>query len=101
VDLRVDAVMLCDLGMYAKQHGFILLGQIGTTQRAFYPFNFYFGCINDFIAHRVSFLIIQIEVVCSNFLSLSVVLVVVLVTRNRPASKSEDEDRCAEYEYET
>jgi len=101
VNLRVHAVMLCDFGMYAKQHGFILVGQIGPPQRAFYPFNFYFGCINDLIAHGVSFLIIQIEVVCSNFLSVSVVLVVVLVTRNRPASKSEDEDRCAEYEYET
>jgi len=101
VNLGVDAVMLGDLGMNAKQHGFIFLGQISTTQGAFYAFNSYFGCVNYGFAHRISFLTILVEVFGSNFLGLHFVLVLVLATRNRPVRKFEDEDRCAEYEYET
>jgi hypothetical protein len=99
VNLGVDAVVLCDLGMNAKQHRFCFLGQISPTQGAFYAFNSYFGCVNYGFAHGISFLIILIEVFGSNFLGLHFVLV--LVTRNRPVLKSEDEDRCAEYRYDT
>jgi hypothetical protein len=60
VNLGVNAVMLCDLGMNAKQHRFIFLGQISTTQWAFYAFNFYFGCVNYGFAHGFSFQIIQV-----------------------------------------
>jgi hypothetical protein len=55
VDLRVNAVMLGNLGMNAKPHRFIFLGQIRATQRAFDPFNFYLGCVDNWIAHSFSF----------------------------------------------
>jgi hypothetical protein len=61
VDLRVDTVVFRNLGMYAKKHGRILLGEIRTSQGAFYPFDSNLGCINNCFAHRTSFLIFYHE----------------------------------------
>jgi hypothetical protein len=51
VHLGVNAVMLGDLGMSAKPYRFVFLGQICPPQWSFDPFDFYFGCINNLIAH--------------------------------------------------
>jgi hypothetical protein len=61
VDLGVNTVMFGDLRMNAKSHRLIFLGQIGPTERTFDPFNFYLGCVDNLIAHGVSFQIFYDE----------------------------------------
>ena len=61
MDLGINAVMFGDLGMHAKFYGLLFLGQVSATKRAFYSFNFYFGCIDNFSAHIPSFLDIHHE----------------------------------------
>ena len=64
MDLRINAVMLGDLGMHAKLYGLLFLGQVSATKRAFYSFYFYFGCIDNFFAHSTPFPIIESQVYC-------------------------------------
>jgi hypothetical protein len=54
MDLRVNAVMLGNFRMRTKLYRLILLGQIGTPQRALNALNFYSGCVNNVITHSTS-----------------------------------------------